>query len=250
MTMGLEDEGDLTTGLTGVADDSVEVTMDLEEVSLSIAGKSMGQSGRSSLQTEAAKTASNTTTGMQKIDKGKEDEDKDEVLGLKTRNWRKIKISFEVELNGDEISTPHVQSEHEPMKGSNKPMNHHPIMSKIVNFVAAAEKKHKRVRAMSSKNKMVLDTKVCMHSWSINKFKTFFAYSIVKNRQRNVQVTLHIDASMTHLIHPLHQKKYSLTQLYCLKTTAELFQQQYKTGRQEPSAMDLTTHSPFKEHPS
>jgi hypothetical protein len=68
------------------------------------------------------------------------------------------------------------------MKGSNKPMNHHPIMSKIANFVAAAENKCKTVNVMSSKNKMVLDTKVCMDSWSINKFKSYFAYSIVNNR--------------------------------------------------------------------
>jgi hypothetical protein len=206
MTMGLEDEGDPATGPTGVADDSVEVAMDLEEVSLSIAGKLMGQSGKSSLQTEAAKTASNTTTGMQKIEEGNEDEEEDEVLGLKTRNWRKINISFEVELDGDEISTPHVQSKHEPMKGSNIPMNHHSIMSKIANFVAAAEKKCKTVRVMSSKNKMVLDTRVCMYS-SINKFNFFFfAYSIVKNRQRNVQVILHIDYGTTQTLWKLKHK--------------------------------------------
>jgi hypothetical protein len=135
-------------------------------------------SGRSSLQTEAAKTAGSFTTGMQKIDKGtdEEEEEEEEIFGMKTRNWRKINISFQINLDGeDEISNPDIQIEHEPMKGSNKPINHHPIMSKITNFIAAAEKKCKTVKVMSSKNKMILDTKMCMDSWSINNFKSFFA---------------------------------------------------------------------------
>jgi len=208
MTMGFEDDGDPPMGQTDRAVDHVDVEMDIEETTVAVVGKSMEKSGRSSLQNEAAKTAGTTTTGMQKIVEGNEEEEEaeEEILGMKTRNWRKINIAFEIKLDGDEISNPHVQSEHEPMKGSNKPMNHHPIMSKIANFVAATEKKCKTVRVMSSKNKLVLDTKVCMDSWSINKFKSFFAYSIVKNRQRNVQVTLHIDYGMTQNLWKLKHK--------------------------------------------
>jgi hypothetical protein len=44
---------------------------------------------------------------------------------------------------------------------------------------------------------MVLDSKVCMDRWSINEVKSCFAYSIVKNRQRNVQVTLYIEYGNT-----------------------------------------------------
>jgi hypothetical protein len=40
---------------------------------------------------------------------------------------------------------------------------------------------------------MVLDSKACNDSWSINEVKTFSAYSIAKNRNRNVQVILYID---------------------------------------------------------
>jgi hypothetical protein len=173
MTMGFEDDGDPPMGQTDRAADHAAVDMDLEATTASVVGTLMEKSGRSSLQNEAAKTAGTTTTGMQKIDKGNEEEEEadEDILGMKTRNWRKINIAFKIKLDGDEISNPHVQSEHEPMKGSNKPMNHHPIMSKIANFVAATEKRCKTVRVMSSKNKLVLDTKVCMDSWSINKFK-------------------------------------------------------------------------------
>jgi hypothetical protein len=44
---------------------------------------------------------------------------------------------------------------------------------------------------------MVLDLKACIDSWSINEVKTFFAYSIAKNRNRNVQVILYIDYGKT-----------------------------------------------------
>jgi hypothetical protein len=52
-----------------------------------IAGQSMEKSGRSSLQNEATKTAGKLSTGTQKIDKGnEEDEEEEEILGMKTRN--------------------------------------------------------------------------------------------------------------------------------------------------------------------
>jgi hypothetical protein len=61
----------------------------------------------------------------------------------------------------------------------------------------AVEKKCNTVKVMSSKKKLVLDSKVCMESWSINEVKSFFAYSVVNNRQRNVQVTLYIEYGKT-----------------------------------------------------
>jgi hypothetical protein len=50
-------------------------------------------------------------------------------------------------------------------------MKHHPIMSKIAKFMLAVEKKCNTVRIMSSKKKMVLDSKACIDSWSINEVK-------------------------------------------------------------------------------
>jgi hypothetical protein len=85
MTMGLEDDSDLTTGLTGTA------AWDLEEISDAVAEQSARKPGSSSLQIEAAKTAGKTT-GMQQIDEGNEEEE--EILGMKTRNWKKINLSF------------------------------------------------------------------------------------------------------------------------------------------------------------
>jgi hypothetical protein len=53
------------------------------------------------------------------------------------------------------------------------------------------------VKIMSSKKQTVLDSKACIDSWSINEVKTFFAYSIAKNRNRNVQVILYIEYGQT-----------------------------------------------------
>jgi hypothetical protein len=130
---------------------------------------------------------------MQKIDE--EDEEEEEILGMKTRNRRKINLSFAIELkgqDGDDIRTPDQKEGNNDTK-----MKHHPIMSKIANFIVAVKKKCNTVKIMSSKKKMVLDTKVCMNSWSINELKSFFAYSIVNNRNRNVQVTLYIEYGLT-----------------------------------------------------
>jgi hypothetical protein len=46
------------------------------------------------------------------------------------------------------------------MEGSNKPMDHYPIMSKIARFAIAIENKWKTIKVMISKNKMVLDPEV------------------------------------------------------------------------------------------
>jgi len=70
-------------------------------------------------------------------------------------------------------------------------------MSKIAKFMIAIEKKCNTVKIMSSKKQMVLDSKACIDSWSINEVKTFFAYSIAKKRNRNVQVILYIDYGKT-----------------------------------------------------
>jgi hypothetical protein len=195
MTMGLEDDGDPTTGLTGTATDAVEVDMDLEETLELVVGHSIGKSGRSSLQNEAAKTARNltmTTTGMKKIDEGNEEEQ--EILGMKTRNWKKINLSFAVELKGQDGED--IQGTDYFKEENNTKMKHHPIMSKLANLIVAIEKNCNTVKVMSSKNRMVLDSKVCMDSWSINDVKSFFAYSC-ENRQRNVKVTLYIEYGMT-----------------------------------------------------
>jgi hypothetical protein len=41
-----------------------------------------------------------TTTGMLKINE--ENEEEEEILGMKTRNWRKINLSFAIELSGQD----------------------------------------------------------------------------------------------------------------------------------------------------
>jgi hypothetical protein len=115
---------------------------------------------------------------------------------LKNRNWRKINLSFAKELNGQEGEDIRGTDYYNEGDNNNK-MKHHPIMSKLANFIVAVEKKCNTVKIMSSKKKMILDSKVCMDSWSINEVKSCFAYSIVKNRQRNVQVTLYIEYGNT-----------------------------------------------------
>jgi hypothetical protein len=197
MTMGFEGDGDPPIRGTGLADDSEEVAMDLEETTVSVVGKLVEKSGSTSLQKEASRSArtstTTTTTGMQKIDEGNEEEE--EILGMKTRNWKKINLSFAIELNGQEGED--IQRTNYSNEGNNAKMKHHPIMSKLANFIVAVEKKCTTVKIMSSKKKMVLYSKVCMDSWSTNEGKLCFAYTIVKNKQRNVQVTLYIDYGKT-----------------------------------------------------
>jgi hypothetical protein len=131
------------------------VGMDIEEVT----GQSMEKSGSNSLQKEAPKSASSTststkttTTGMQKIDEGNEEED--EILGLKSRNWRKINLSFAIDLNGQEGEDIKETDYYNEGNNNNK-MKHHPIMSKLANFIVAVEKKCNTVKVMSSKKKMI-----------------------------------------------------------------------------------------------
>jgi hypothetical protein len=133
MTMGFEGDGDPPIRGTGVADDSVEVAMDLEETTVSAVGKSVEKSGSTSLQKEASRSArtsttTTTTTGMQKIDEGNEEEE--EILGMKTRNWKKFNLSFAIEVNGQEGED--IRRTNYSYEGNNAKMKHHPIMSNHV----------------------------------------------------------------------------------------------------------------------
>jgi hypothetical protein len=184
MTMGLEDDGVPTTGNIGAVTDAAVVGMDIEERTETVVAQLDGIPKRSSLQTEVVKSVGKKSIGMQKIDE-EEEEDDDDILGIKTRNWKQINLSFTVDLIGQEGEdirrTDYFQCTG-PKEGNNMPMKHHPIMSKIANFLASVEKKCPTVKVMSSKKKMVLDVKACTDSWSINAFKTSFAYSVSKTR--------------------------------------------------------------------
>jgi hypothetical protein len=106
---------------------------------------------------------------------------------MKTRNWRKINLSFTVELDGQDGDA--IRAPDQLHEGNNdSKMKHHPIMSKIAKFMLAVEKKCNTVKIMSLMKQVVLDLKAYIDSWSINEVETFFAYSIAKNRNRNVQV--------------------------------------------------------------
>jgi hypothetical protein len=136
-------------------------------------------------------TSAMTVTGMKKIDEEDEEaqEEEEDELKMKTRNWRKINLSFAVDLEGQDSED--IKDTEQQFKGDNdNKMKHHPIMSKIAKFMIAIEKKCNTVKIMSSKKQMVLDSKVCIDSWSISEVKTLFAYSIAKKRNRNVQVIL------------------------------------------------------------
>jgi hypothetical protein len=89
---------------------------------------------------------------------------------------------------------------------NNNKMKRHPIMSKIANFMVSVEKKCSTAKIMSSKKKMVLDSKVCMDSWSINEVRSLFAYSIAKNRNQNVQVTFYIEYGLTGTLWKMKNK--------------------------------------------
>jgi hypothetical protein len=202
MTMRFDEDGDPPAGGTEEAEDNGYVRMGFEETTDEFIKNLEKNSGSTSLQKEATRLARTSTmamaTGMKKIeeeDEEEQEEDEDE-LGLKTRNWRKINLSFTIELEGQDGK--HIKDTDELYKGNNdNKMNHHPIMSKIAKFMIVVEKKCNTVKIMSSKKQMVLDSKACIDSWSINEVKTFFAYSFAKNRNRNGQVILYIDCGKT-----------------------------------------------------
>jgi hypothetical protein len=126
--------------------------MDLEETSEEVAGQSIEKSGSSSLQKEAVRSSACKTmtmmtmvmaTGMQKIDEGNKEEEV--ILGMKTRNWKKINLSFAVEVNGQDADDIRAA---DPQEGNNKRMKHQPIMSKLANFMAAVEKKYNTLKVI------------------------------------------------------------------------------------------------------
>jgi hypothetical protein len=71
---------------------------------------------------------------------------------MKTRNWKKINSSFTVELNGQEGEEIR-QSDY--MQASNKPMEHHPIMSKIAKFMIVIGKKSKIVEVVKNRHDQI-----------------------------------------------------------------------------------------------
>jgi hypothetical protein len=109
---------------------------------------------------------------MEKINE-EENEEEEELLGMKTRNWRKINLLFTVVLGGQDGEDIRAPEQLQEGNNDNK-MKHHPIMSKIAKFMLAVEKKCNTVKTMSLKKQMVLDSKARIDSWSINEVKTFF----------------------------------------------------------------------------
>jgi hypothetical protein len=82
-----------------------------------------------------------TATGMKKIDEEDEEaqEKEEDELKMKTRNWRKINLSFAVDLEGQDGED--IKDTEQQFKGDNNTkMRHHPIMSKIAKFIIAIEK--------------------------------------------------------------------------------------------------------------
>jgi hypothetical protein len=210
--MGFDDNGDpmaeRTEEAVATEDDRMdfeetteEFVRNLEEKSASSLQKKAERSAHTSTSTSSKSTRASAVTGMKRTEEEKEEEE--EILGTKTRNWRKIDLSFAVELDGqdgEDIKAPDQNEE------DNNKIKHHPIMSKIAKFMLAVEKKWNTVKIMSSKKKMVLDSKAWVDGWSINEVKTLFAYSIAKNRNRNVQVILYIYYGQTATLWKMKNK--------------------------------------------
>jgi hypothetical protein len=196
--MGFDDDGDPPAGQTEEVEDTGDDRMDSEETTEEFL-KNLEKNVASSLEKEAARSARTSTlatsTGMKKIEEEDEEEEEEE-LGMKTINWKKINLSLTVVLEGQDGED--IKAPDELHRGNNdSKMKHHPIMSKIAKFMIAVENKCNTVKIMSSKKQMVLDSKACIDSWYINDVETVFAYSIAKNRNRNVQVILYIDYEQT-----------------------------------------------------
>jgi hypothetical protein len=93
---------------------------------------------------------------MKKIDE-EDEEEEEEILGTKTRNWRKINLLFTVVLDGQDGED--IRAPDQKERNNNNKMKHHPIMPKIAKFMLAVKKKCNTVKIMSLKKKMVLDSK-------------------------------------------------------------------------------------------
>jgi hypothetical protein len=110
MTMGFDDDGPPPAGGTEEAEDNGGVRMGFEETTEEFV-RNFEKNAASSLQKEAARSArtstststSVTATGMKKIDEEDEEEQEEEdKLRMKTRNWRKINLSFTLVLEGQD----------------------------------------------------------------------------------------------------------------------------------------------------
>jgi hypothetical protein len=136
MTMGFDDDGDPTTGRKEEAMDTVYDRMDFEEKTDKFVKNMNKNYGRTSLQKEAEKSARTSTstaataTGMKKIEEEDEEEEEKEV-GMKTRNWRKINLSFAVELGELGDDRDDIRSPDQKEGNNDNKMKHHQIMSKI-----------------------------------------------------------------------------------------------------------------------
>jgi hypothetical protein len=122
-----------------------EFVRNLENNSASSLQKEAERSARSSTSTSTTATATvtvtdmktSTTTGIKKIKE--EEEEEDDILGTKTRNWRKINLSFTVVLEGQDGED--IRETDRLHKGNNgSKTKHHSIMSKIAKFMIAVEK--------------------------------------------------------------------------------------------------------------
>jgi hypothetical protein len=152
--MGLDDDGNPPAGHTEEAEDNGDIGMDIEETTAKFLIILEKKSGGTSLQKEAARSArtgtsgTTTATGKKKIDeedKETQEEEEDE-LKMKTFNWRKINLSFAVDLEGQDGED--IKDMEQQFKGDNdNKMKHHPIMWKIAKFMIAIEKKCNTVRS-------------------------------------------------------------------------------------------------------
>jgi hypothetical protein len=153
----LDDDGNPPAGRTEEAEDNGDVGMDIEETTDEFLKNLEKNSGSTSLQKEAARSAhtsstmatatartgsGTTATGMKKIDEEDEEaqEEEEDELKMKTRNWRKINLSFAVELEGQDGED--IKDTEQQFKGVNdNKMKHHQIMLKIAKFMIAIKKK-------------------------------------------------------------------------------------------------------------
>jgi hypothetical protein len=136
-TTGIVEEGmdgtTTATATTGIAED--EMVLELGQTT---------ETPRWQLRKNpctSTSTSATIATGMKNIDEEieEEQEEEEDKLRMKTKNWRKINLSFAIELgelgdDGDDIRSP------EQKEGNDNKMKHHPIMSKIDKFMIAIEK--------------------------------------------------------------------------------------------------------------
>jgi hypothetical protein len=150
--MGIDDEGDPRAGQTEEAVETEEDGMDFEESTEEFVRNMEKHFGSTSLQKEAARASTSTSTststtatvmatGMKKIEEeDEEEEEEEEIQGTKTRNWRKINLSFAIELDGEDGDDIRAPDQLHEGNNDNK-MKHHPIMSKIAKCMYVSSQK-------------------------------------------------------------------------------------------------------------